>query len=75
MGCNHVAAAAAPPVLESLEGRTLFSTYAVTNALDAGAGSLRQAMLDANKHAGLDEIQFAIGRGVAQSRRRRRCRR
>jgi titin len=64
MGCNHVtAAAAAPSLFESLEGRTLFSTYVVTNALDAGAGSLRQAMLDANKHAGVDEIHFAIGVG------------
>jgi titin len=64
MGCDTIAAAAAPSVLESLEGRTLFSTYVVTNTFDAGAGSLRQAMLDANKHAGVDEIHFAIGTGA-----------
>ena len=46
-----------------LEGRVLFSTYTVTTAADAGAGSLRQAIVDANKHAGPDAIHFAIGTG------------
>ena len=48
---------------ERLEGRVLFSTYTVTTAADAGAGSLRQAIVDANKHAGPDAIHFAIGTG------------
>lgn len=36
-------------------------TYSVTNSNDAGAGSLRQAILDANAHAGADTIAFALG--------------
>jgi len=40
-------------------------TYPVTNTNDSGAGSLRQAMLDANAHGGLDTISFNIpGSGV-----------
>ena len=35
-------------------------TYTVTTIADGGAGSLRQAILDANAHAGLDTIAFAI---------------
>jgi hypothetical protein len=39
--------------------------FMVTNNSDAGAGSLRQAILDANAAAGADTIQFAIpGSGV-----------
>ena len=51
-------------VVEGLENRTLLSTYTVTNANDAGAGSLRQAILDANAHGGADSITFAIGSGA-----------
>lgn len=44
------------------------STFTVTNVNDSGAGSLRQAILDANSHAnsgGADVISFAIsGAGV-----------
>ena len=36
------------------------TTYTVTNTLDAGAGSLRQAMLDANAAFGTDVINFNI---------------
>ena len=40
-------------------------TYTVTNTNDAGAGSLRQAILDANATSGADDIAFAIpGDGV-----------
>ena len=43
-------------------------TYTVTNPADGGAGSLRQAILDANNHpnsGGPDQIHFAIpGSGV-----------
>jgi titin len=47
-------------VLEYLEARTLLNTYTVTNINNAGAGSLRQAILNANAHAGLDTIAFNI---------------
>ncbi len=40
-------------------------TYTVTNTSDSGAGSLRQAVLDANANPGTDTIAFAIpGAGV-----------
>ncbi len=44
---------------EVLEGRVLMSTYAVSNTNDDGAGSLRQAILDANSNSGADLIVFA----------------
>ncbi len=41
------------------------STFTVTNTNDSGAGSLRQAILDANASMGLDTIDFDIpGAGV-----------
>src|SRR6187549_3643712 len=41
------------------------TTYTVTNVNDSGAGSLRQAITDANANAGLDVIAFNIpGSGV-----------
>jgi hypothetical protein len=41
------------------------TTYTVTSAADSGAGSLRQAMTDANTNPGADTIQFNIvGSGV-----------
>jgi hypothetical protein len=46
------------PRLDVLEDRTLPSTYMVTNLADSGAGSLRQAVRDANAHAGADTILF-----------------
>jgi hypothetical protein len=52
------------PLLERLEERRLPSTFTVTNTLDSGAGSLRQAILDANAHTGTDTISFAIASGV-----------
>src|SRR5262245_6834328 len=40
-------------------------TYVVVNTADSGAGSLRQAMTNANAHAGTDTIEFNIpGSGV-----------
>jgi hypothetical protein len=47
------------PRLEVLEDRTVPATFSVTNTLDAGAGSLRQAILNANAAAGPDQIVFA----------------
>ncbi len=40
-------------------------TYTVTTTADSGAGSLRQAITDANGHSGADDIHFDIsGSGV-----------
>ncbi len=52
-------AEAAPFVgLETMEPRLLLSAYTVTNALDSGAGSLRDAIGLANANAGADTIDF-----------------
>ena len=40
------------------------ATFTVTNTGDSGAGSLRQAIVDANALAGTDLIDFSIGTGV-----------
>ena len=48
------------PELELLEARHPLSTLFVSNTDDSGAGSLRQAILDANAHAGSDDIEFRI---------------
>ena len=40
------------------------ATFTVTNTNDSGAGSLRQALLDANANPGTDTIVFSIGSGV-----------
>ena len=46
--------------IEVCEPRVLLSTYTVTTTADAGTGSLRQAILDANGHVGADIIDFQI---------------
>jgi Periplasmic copper-binding protein (NosD) len=53
--------------LEALEDRTVPSTFLVTNAADFGAGSLRQAILDANATPETNTIAFAIGAGGVQT--------
>ena len=53
-----------------LSGAELFypfppTEFLVTNTSDSGAGSLRQAILDANAHPGMDAIHFNIpGAGI-----------
>jgi titin len=54
-------------LVETLEGRWVPSTFLVTNTDDGGAGSLRQAILDANATPGTNEINFATGDGGAQT--------
>jgi hypothetical protein len=45
-------------LLDALEGRIAPAIFNVINANDAGAGSLRQAIVDANGAAGADTINF-----------------
>ena len=45
---------------EALEPRALLATFTVTNLLNAGAGSLRSAINQANANPGADEIAFAV---------------
>jgi hypothetical protein len=51
------------PTVEALEDRRLPSVFTVTNTADSGAGSLRQAILNANSNPGTNTIQFSIGTG------------
>ena len=44
--------------VEVLEDRTVPSTFLVTNTLDTGAGSLRNAIAQANATVGADTIAF-----------------
>ncbi len=46
--------------VEHLEERQVLSTFLVINAANSGAGSLRQAILDANANPGGDAIVFQI---------------
>ena len=46
--------------IESLETRALLTVFFVSNTADSGAGSLRQAILDANSNSGADSILFSI---------------
>jgi hypothetical protein len=47
------------PHLETLEDRTVLSTFLVSNLADSGAGSLRQAIINANTQPGADVVNFA----------------
>ncbi len=48
-------------LLDPMEPRTLMAVFTVANLNDAGAGSLRQAISDANNAAGADVIDFQAG--------------
>src|SRR5690349_10145212 len=53
----------------TLENRLMFDgggplIFSVTTTADSGAGSLREAILEANLHAGTDRIEFHIGSGL-----------
>lgn len=50
-----------PLGFERLEDRLVPTTFPVSNLLDSGAGSLRQAILDANSAGGSNLISFANG--------------
>jgi hypothetical protein len=52
-------------VLSLCAARASATTYTVTNTADSGAGSLSQAITDANAHVGADTIAFIVpGSGV-----------
>jgi titin len=55
------------PRLEALEDRRLPSIFTVTNTNDSGDGSLRQAILDANRGPFANTIAFNIGGGRVQT--------
>jgi hypothetical protein len=53
--------------LEYLEGRLAPATFTVLNTADGGAGSLRQAILDANANPGANRIAFDVSGGGVQT--------
>jgi len=48
-------------LVQALEGRVVPANFPVSTSADAGAGSLRQAILDANANPGADTITFDAG--------------
>ena len=52
-----------PATFDALSWQGTLATFTVTNTNDAGAGSLRQAIIDANAAAGADAITFNIAGG------------
>jgi Ca2+-binding RTX toxin-like protein len=44
-------------------GSDAMTTYVVTNVHDSGTGSLREAIANANAHAGDDRIEFVLAQG------------
>ncbi len=61
VGSVHSAVVVSAPLQAQWLGA--LDAYQVTSAANAGAGSLRQAILDANARVGLDTITFGIGTG------------
>ncbi len=56
----QISAVAALAMLTMLPGVASANVYWVSNTNDSGAGSLRQAITDANGHLGYDQIHFDI---------------
>ena len=56
--CRSIISSVTPP--EALEPRRLLAVFTVTSAADAGPGTLRQAIVDANAAGGADEIHFDV---------------
>lgn len=52
---------------EPLEVRNMLATFSVANLNDSGAGSFRQALLDANATPGADVVNFAIAGSIQLS--------
>jgi trimeric autotransporter adhesin len=52
-----------PATFDALPWQGRLATFSVTNTNDAGAGSLRQAIIDANAAPGADTITFNIAGG------------
>lgn len=50
----------APAATAATAAPAMFATFTVTSTADSGAGSLRQAIIDANAAAGADTIAFNI---------------
>ncbi len=55
---SHAVSHASQDLFDTLEPRQLLSTFTVMNTNDAGAGSLRQAVIDANTVTGADIVEF-----------------
>ena len=64
---NHAPTGLTFALLFALASAAVANTYTVTTTADSGAGSLRQAILDANANAGADTIAFNIA-GAASTR-------
>jgi hypothetical protein len=54
--------------LEVLESRDLLATFTVMNLQNAGTGSFRQALIEANKQPGADTIDFDVAGTIRISR-------
>ncbi|RJF96743.1 DUF4347 domain-containing protein [Noviherbaspirillum cavernae] len=61
---GHIESALALNAAEQAWFNGVLATYAVTNTNDAGAGSLRQAIINANASSGADIITFSVGSGA-----------
>ncbi len=60
MQTGHIEAQLAFDLQTQAQWQGVLATYTVTTTADSGAGSLRQAITDANNNAGADTIVFAI---------------
>ncbi|MEG0975272.1 MAG: IPTL-CTERM sorting domain-containing protein [Comamonas sp.] len=61
LGLKPVVVALAMTFGMTVGGAAQAANYTVTNLNDAGPGSLRQALADANANSGADTIEFAVG--------------